>query len=300
MTEIIDVNASDDLTNWFSEIGFDSTDWSLAIEDNEVSSKLSREEYAQRGAALKRARFMSERAADERLAMVRPLITRGDLHAIFPEQWEICVNIASGYTKGDRDAAEDICQEAFLKADLYLWKLDGFYYVPREVIKHMQKSDDHIIALGERTIVINDPAAWLHTIVRNIALNECRRRKRINSLIAKLREDLERESRRFEPPEMTVIRNITNTELHNYVNCLPEQSSKIIKRHYFEGVSYEEIAKDLGCEPTTVRTRAMRALNMLKDVLQGIRDVKNGKIGRPTLPRNHHCKRESGSNVSER
>ncbi len=85
---------------------------------------------------------------------------------------------------------------------------------------------------------------------------------------------------------MIALRNISNEELRYYVNCLPGQFSKIIKLHFFGGFEYEEIAEELKCPSSTVRVSAMRALAMLKDVLQGKRDVKGGRIGRPKTSRN--------------
>ncbi len=193
---------------------------------------------------------------------------------------ESCFNIALRYAGGDWDAAEDIYQQALFHAYQNL-KSGGPYLVPRKAVKRIQLDDDQPVNPKERKVIVKTPVAWLHTIIRNTGLNECLRRRRTKALLKELKEDLERESRRFELPETIVLRNISNAELHNYVNCLPEQFSKIINLHYFDGFSYEEIAKELKCPASTVRVSAIRALDMLKDVLQGKRDVKGGRIGRP-------------------
>jgi RNA polymerase sigma factor (sigma-70 family) len=273
MTETVNANASHCLLD-------------LAIAASKTS-KLSRSEYARRGAELKKARIMEELASNERVAMLYPPITSpDDLIAILSEEKESCFNIALSYAQGDRCAAEDIYQQALFKAVQNLKKGDP-YIVPQKAVRRIQKDDDQTVDPTVRKVIVKNPAAWLHAIIRNTGRNEYLRRRRTDAFIKELKEDLDRESRRFEQPETIALRNISNAELHNYVDCLPEQFSKIINLHYFEGFSYEEIAKDLKCRPSTVRVSAMRALDMLKDVLRGKRDVIDGRIGRPKTSGNH-------------
>lgn len=242
---------------------------------------LSRSEFARRGADLKKIRIMQELASDKNKVMVySPLTSPDDLIPIISEEKETCMKIALRYAQGDQDAAEDIYQKALINAYQSL-KGGEPYCVPRKAVKRLQQDDDQKINSTVHKVTVKNPAAWLHTIVRNTGLNECVSQKRTNALLKKINEDFERESRRFEQTEVIVLRNISNEELHYYVKCLPGGFSKIIDLHYFGGYCYEEIAKELGCPSSTVRGYAKRALEMLNDVYQNKRDVKGGSIGRP-------------------
>jgi len=243
--------------------------------------RLSRSTFAQMATKLKTLEIMNGLAANEKIAMVySPIASPDDLIPIILAEKESCFNIALRYAEGDRDAADDLYQLALFKAVQNL-KSGRPYLVSQKAVKRIQLDDEQAVDLKVRRVIVRNPVAWLHTIIRNTGRNEYLRRRKMMVILRALREDFERESRRFEMPEMVVLRNLSNIELHGYVNSLPEQFSKIINLHYFEGLSYEEIAKELKCPPSTVRVSAMRALVVLKDVLLGKRDVINGRIGRP-------------------
>ena len=252
------------------------------LEADERIEPLTREDYARRGAEL---------FANENIAMVRsPITSPDDLIPVIIEEKESCFKIALRYTGGDWDAAEDIYQKALVNAYLNL-KSGEPIFVSRKMVNRIQLDDEQVVNPKARLIVIKKPAAWLHTIIRNTGRNEYLHRRATRKLLDKLEQDLERESYRFEQPETGALRNISNEELRKIVDCLPGLWAEIINLHYFEGFEYEEIAEKLKRPSSTVRVSAMRALSMLKDVLQGKRDVRDGRIGRPKTSGNH-CPRE--------
>lgn len=252
---------------------------------------LKREEYAQMGAERKKLQAQSKLDTNEKVAAVFSTITSlEDLTAIIPEEKDTCLKIALCYAQGDQDRADDIYQQALYNAFQNL-KSGEPYRVSQKAVRRIQLDDEQMVNPSARLIIVKSPAAWLHTIVRNVGCNESLRKRRANSFLKQQVLDLERESRLFEPLETTVLRNISNAELHDYVNALPERFSRIINLHYFKGFSYEEIAQELKCPPSTVRVSAKRALDMLKDVLTNKRDVKEGRIGRPKTS-NNHCSAE--------
>ena len=133
----------------------------------------------------------------------------------------------------DRWKAEDALQEAFCK----LWGR-----------KYKVSSLKEAVGLLSRT-------------VRNIEIDELRKsrnRKTVGLDKAGLEEDsgeamaLEREAL-FRKVEASLDRDITLLQ------------KKVIQLHEYEGLSFEEIAKELGMQPAAVRMQASRARKVLRD-----------------------------------
>lgn len=133
----------------------------------------------------------------------------------------------------DRWRAEDALQEAFCR----LWGR-----------KYKVSSLKEAVGLLSRT-------------VRNIEIDELRkagRRKTVGLDKAGLEEDsgeamaLEREAL-FRKVEASLDRDITLLQ------------KKVIQLHEYEGLSFEEIAKELGMQPAAVRMQASRARKVLRD-----------------------------------
>ena len=102
---------------------------------------------------------MEERAANEKIAMVYSSITSpDDLIPIISEEKESCFRIALRYTGGDRDAAEDINQQAFVNAYLNL-KSGGPYLVPRKVVKRIQLDDEQAVDPRADEVIVKKPTA---------------------------------------------------------------------------------------------------------------------------------------------
>ena len=133
----------------------------------------------------------------------------------------------------DRWKAEDALQEAFCK----LW---GRKY---------------------KVSSLKEAVGLLSRAVRNIEIDELRkagRRKTVGLDKAGLEEDsgeamaLEREAL-FRKVEASLDRDITLLQ------------KKVIQLHEYEGLSFEEIAKELGMQSAAVRMQASRARKVLRD-----------------------------------
>ena len=133
----------------------------------------------------------------------------------------------------DRWKAEDALQEAFCK----LW---GRKY---------------------KVSSLKEAVGLLSRAVRNIEIDELRkagRRKTVGLDKAGLEEDsgeamaLEREAL-FRKVEASLDRDITLLQ------------KKVSQLHEYEGLSFEEIAKELGMQPAAVRMQASRARKVLRD-----------------------------------
>ncbi len=150
---------------------------------------------------------------------------------------------------GDRDAAEEILQEVFLRA----WQ-------------HAHTFDD-----SRGTV-----RSWLYGIAHNLALNELRRRRR--------RPQLQPRPASADPdgdygghvaagsdPAVDAWCAVRDAELAQALDQLPP-SQRAVLLLYGEGFSQSEIAAKLGEPLGTVKSRMRRALGHLRETLSVLGD----------------------------
>ena len=139
---------------------------------------------------------------------------------------------------GDRDRAEDLVQEAFIR-----------------VTRHLHRFDQS-----------KKFSTWIYTICSNLSKNELRNRSR-NPLVLfqKLTTHWEPEHRplQFEDSTMKPDKLFRNRYLQDIVEKtvekLPEHHRLVFKLRELEGKSYEEIAEITGVNLGTVKSRLHRA-----------------------------------------
>ena len=136
---------------------------------------------------------------------------------------------------GDRETAEDIVQETFLRC-----------------LKHSHQYP-----------AIEQVSTWLYTIAGNLAKTELRRRKRWHWVPIGPSDDDERVSF-FEPVARDLMpgdRSDTTT-VHGSVivaiHRLPEEFREAVLLRDLNGLSYEEISKIINCPVGTVKSRVNR------------------------------------------
>jgi RNA polymerase sigma-70 factor (ECF subfamily) len=146
---------------------------------------------------------------------------------------------------GNREDAEDIAQETFLRAFAALHR-----FQPRAKF-----------------------STWLLTIARNLTLNLLRnRRKRGQSVSSTGRFDEERQTVDLlpadEPGPGQVLLGKERVEwVHRALQELSDTHRNIILFRDFEGMAYEDIAKIMGCRKGTVKSRLFRAREQLRERL---------------------------------
>jgi RNA polymerase sigma factor (sigma-70 family) len=135
------------------------------------------------------------------------------------------------YFVRDEDGAEDIAQEAFIKAYVSLVEYDQVHAF----------------------------STWLYKIATNIALSELRRKRPLpldESAIDLLVSELPR-------TELAAI----HVELYEAIEKLPGNHKQVVKLHYFQGMSYERIAKTMNTTTGSVKGWMNRARTQLKEML---------------------------------
>ena len=143
------------------------------------------------------------------------------------------------YLTGDREAANDLLQETYLKAFRFFEKFEPG----------------------------TNAKAWLYRIMRNTFINEYRRVKRLPDLV---QYDEQISSYQMLPreEEKTELRKQINGELFEdeiagAIASLPEKFKSVIVLRDVEDLPYEEIADALEIPVGTVRSRLHRARAIL-------------------------------------
>jgi RNA polymerase sigma-70 factor (ECF subfamily) len=119
----------------------------------------------------------------------------------------------------------------------------------------------------------SDPKVWLFTILRNVWINEWRRRSNGPEFVllgrtradgAPLQDWLPDERER---PEDQFDRNVASGKIRVAISALPEAFREVVVLRYFEGFSYRQIASILDCPTGTVMSRLNRARAELRAAL---------------------------------
>ena len=118
-------------------------------------------------------------------------------------------------------------------------------------------------------------STWIFTIARNLCLNEIRRRSRhpAESLDQTREGDEEQpvrqveDARIFSPPDALLQRELEQ-KIDQAVNALPEKQGTALMLCRQGELSYEDIAKVLGCSVSATKSLIHRARETLKEQLK--------------------------------
>ena len=184
-------------------------------------------------------REKAERLADEELM---PLVGRKD-----PEAFEVLYDRHGGAAYslayrivGDRAAAEEVTQEAFIS----VWRSGARFDAARGSVR-----------------------SWLLSVVRNRAIDFLRSRA---AKAPKL--DFDDESALEQRPaeertEEEALRRETSAELRGAIGKLPGEQSKVIELAYFGGFSHSEISEMLNEPLGTIKGRMRLGMDKIRAAL---------------------------------
>jgi RNA polymerase sigma-70 factor, ECF subfamily len=154
-------------------------------------------------------------------------------------------------TTGDRERAEDLVQETFIR-----------------VYRHIHRFDQ-----------TRKFSTWIYTIASNLAKNELRNRSR-NPLVLfqTLKKNwdadhapLEWEDNTYRPDDLYRKRHLRDL-IEGAVQELPEHHRTVFMLREMEGKTYEEIAEITGCNLGTVKSRLNRARNNFAQIIAPLLD----------------------------
>lgn len=105
---------------------------------------------------------------------------------------------------------------------------------------------------------------WLFTILRNIWLNQLRKRRNTPDLVESDADEL---ADAVPDPLTQYIKRVEREQVRSAIQQLPLRFQEIIILREYEYLSYQEIAAVLNCAPGTVMSRLARARSELRKLL---------------------------------
>src|SRR3984957_4867738 len=163
-------------------------------------------------------------------------------------------NLAKWLT-GSHEDAEDVVQEAFLRAFSAFESYRGDDAQPQNA------------------------KAWLLTIVRNTSMTWLKRNRNAGATLA-FEEALDDPRERSPDPEEILLISSDREEVRQALEQLPSDFREAIVLREMEGLSYREISAAIGVPLGTVMSRLSRGRDWLRRILSGPRPVKpEGGVG---------------------
>ena len=174
----------------------------------------------------------------------------GDRHAfdhLFNRYRDSMLQLYIQRTGGNRDDADDLIQETFLKVYLNIDKYNPAY------------------TFGQ----------WLFTIARNTFIDFIRKRQDNLSIdnVQGGRPTLSPQSS-LPNPEESIISSQQRVQLERYLEKMRPRYRRMIELRFYKDYSYEEIAEELEIPLGTVKTQLHRAREQLCAFLTGDSDMK--------------------------
>jgi RNA polymerase sigma-70 factor, ECF subfamily len=169
------------------------------------------------------------------------LISEGDIHAFstLVNRYKDLVFTLSVRMLKNREEAEEVAQDAFMKAYRSLNKFNGE----------------------------SKFSTWLYKVTFNACIDRLRRQKR-EKVFSLVDEFPESEVNSL----ITVLDRIENKEhkklIRDCLGLLPGEDSFLLTLFYFEEQSLEEIAKVIGITPNNVKIRLYRSRKKLASILK--------------------------------
>ncbi len=161
-------------------------------------------------------------------------ITEAQLRTIYGDTIDALYGYASRKCGGERELAEDVTQEVWLRA----------------------------VRAWQRTGVPDSPQAWLITVARNLIINHLRRRPSVSidavspsAVLAAVEDDTVGDSE-----EITARVNRALTRI-------PKAEATLLEAFHFERRTMAQLARTLGISERAVEGRLRRARERLRSVM---------------------------------
>ena len=162
--------------------------------------------------------------------------------------------------EGDWGRLRTILEEAYASLYRYARALSGDASEAEDLV---QEACKRALAAPNKPspLTAGRTRAWLFRIVRNIWLNEIRRRSRRAE--SELPEEASLESA-APAPDALLARKLLQYEVRQAIDSLPESFREVLVLRELEDLSYDQIAEILDCPAGTVMSRLARARSRLR------------------------------------
>jgi RNA polymerase sigma-70 factor (ECF subfamily) len=151
---------------------------------------------------------------------------------------------------GRQAIAEDLVHEVFLRMIRY---------------RHTYQTND-----SDRERANHAFEAWMYRIARNTLADHARKHR----LEVTPGDELEEvESGRPSAAE-TIAKKEDLALLYRALRALPEDKRELLILTRFQGLSYDQVARVVGCEPGTVKTRVFRTMKQLGEIFTDMQKEK--------------------------
>lgn len=182
---------------------------------------------------------------------------------------DISRNIIKKCKEGDFEAYSQL----YARYERYLYSLCYSYlYHNEDVFDVIQEIYIKIFRNIDKYDEKKEFTPWLRQIAVNTCLNYKRDTSKKKNLSLDYEEDAGRSYYENTASDINVEEQIVNITTREAIRAclqnLPPRQKMIITLHYFEGLSYHEMAKILDQPLGTVKNSLFRARKLLKDVMQ--------------------------------
>lgn len=154
--------------------------------------------------------------------------------ALYPVLFRVAYRIS-----GSASRAEDLCHEAFIK------------YIERSAL------------LPD----LDQTRYWLIRVLRNLSLNEEKKRVREHRAYQRYEKSSEPHAR---PSDEDLLEEETRSAVQEAIDRLPHRLRMVLVLKEYGQMSYREIGKVLGISEGNVKVRAFRAREKLGELLDGM------------------------------
>jgi RNA polymerase sigma factor (sigma-70 family) len=171
------------------------------------------------------------------------------------------------------EVAADIVQRSWLKAYCFM-QSKRWHPISSAVLGHLSQIPSAWEEESGEEKQVNE-RAWLYTIVHNNAIAYLMKEK-VHLLSSYDPTYDDRECDEMDHPELAFMHKEHVAEIYQALEKLPEQISRVFKL-ILQGYTNVEIAKELSCSPSTVRSHVRRGRQYLPKVSETKKNMRKRK-----------------------
>ena len=169
---------------------------------------------------------------------------------------------------------EEYRQEAGAIADLFVTHRERLCDSAMKILGCRHRAEDVVqdtflkVTEAASAFTIRQPVAYLHQVVRNLAIDRYRR-SALETICFRAEEEGLQVSDLSHTPEAVVAGRQHLSLVCGALGRLPERTRKAFELHRLGGLTQREVARELGVSPTLVNFMIRDALLACRDAMRG-------------------------------